>query len=157
MTEEIFCKLPRRLMQANGYISPKDGKAVKLSATEKIIYIHLADRVKFFVGKKGGTLFESLETIAEACGVEVKTVGRVLKGFRDNGVVCAKKGKEAGSTHHRYYYTKVDTNLTLWKGSIEKPETIGSGGSRVVREEKLKVVDEVIDDAPPWYDEDEPF
>ena len=157
MTEEIFCKLPRRLMQASGYISPKDGKAVKLSATEKIIYIHLADRVKFFVGKRGGTLFESLETIAEACGVEVKTVGRVLKGFRDNGVVWAKKGKEAGSSHHRYYYTKVDTNLTLWKGGIDNPVKIPDTQHKSKKEEKQGSVEGVVDDAPPWYAEDEPF
>ena len=157
MTEEIFCKLPRSLMQANGYISPKDCKAVKLSATEKIIYVHLADRVKFFVSKKGRTLFESQETIAEACGVEVKTVGRVLKGFRDNGVVCAKKGKEAGSIHHRYYYTKVDTNLTLWKGSIDNPEKIPDAQHKPKKEEKLNVSEGVIDDAPSWYGEEEPF
>ena len=157
MTEEIFCKLPRRLMQASGYISPKDGKAVKLSATEKIIYIHLADRVKFFVGKKGGTLFESQETIAEACGVEVKTVGRVLKGFRDNGVVWAKKGKEAGSAHHRYYYTKVDTNLTLWKGSIDNPVKIPDTQHKPKKEEKQGSVEGVSDDAPPWYGEEGPF
>lgn len=159
MNEELFYKLPKSLVRAAGYYSPKDGSAVAFTSTAKIVYVYMLDRLHFFVDKQKGKHFESQQTIAEACGMEYKAVGKVLRDFIANGVLVAKKGKEVGqgNVHNRYYYTAIEHNLELWKGSIKKPEKL----TKVKTQEK-KVLDDAPkrvqnNDLPYWMDEDDPF
>lgn len=154
MEEDIFYKVPKNLVRAKGYVSPRHGTFLKLSSTEKLVYVYMRDRLKFFVGKQGGQHFESQQTIADACGMEYKAVGKALRGFINNGVLLGKKGKEAGSSHHRYYYAGIE-DLTLWVGT--------EGEEKLLTTEKLsgKVEESkecVRDDAPLyWGDDSGPF
>lgn len=157
MDEYMFFKTPKHLTRAKGYFSPKDGNPIRLTHTEKAIYVYMVDRFNFFVKRGVRELFESQQTIAEACGMEYKAVGKVLRAFIDNGVMVAKKGKDAGSAHNRYYYTKIETDLTYWTGDIDNPTKIDNNQYKIRKEEKLIGVGGVVDDAPPWYGEDEPF
>lgn len=124
MKGDIFYKVPKNLVRAKGYISPLTGVAVKLTSTEKLVYIYILDRINFFVRRKNGEYFESQHTIAEGCGLEYKAVGRAIRGFIENGVLHAKKGKEAGAPRHRYYYTGVEKSLILWIGTESDPKML---------------------------------
>lgn len=163
MEEELFYKLPKSLVRAVGYFSPKDGSPVKFTSTEKIVYIYMLDRISFFVDVQKGKHFESQQSIADGCGMEYKAVGKVLRGFIENGVLEAKKGVEAGSSHNRYYYTGIVKNLELWEGSIDKPESIRTSARRqqVLTEEAkppiIKHQPEYYDDVPDWAREPLPF
>lgn len=120
-TENTFYKAPKNLWRANGYISPETGEIVLLKESEKIVYTYMLDRLVFFVEKQGGDHFESQETIADGCGLEYRLVGRILRGFMDNGVLKAKKIRPNDRGQWRWVYTWIDKNLIYW---IKKDQSV---------------------------------
>ena len=122
--EETFYKTPKTLLEADGYFSPKTGEPVVIRSSEKLIYIYMLDRLKFFVDVLGGQHFESQETIAKKCGLERKSVIRAMVSFVEHGVVQAEKGKPEKGGRERWFYHSINPDLKFWCGSIEKPEPI---------------------------------
>lgn len=120
----LFYKLPQDLCTASGFVSKKDGSFIPLTSSAKLVYVYVLHRNQFFVTKKKGEHFETQTTIAEACGVEYRTVMRIMKDFRDNGVVVSEMKKTGGSGYVRYFYKFVDADLVLWTGKKEDPKIL---------------------------------
>lgn len=120
-TENTFYKAPKNLWRAHGYYSLTTGEEVPLKESEKIVYTYMLDRLVFFVEKKGGQHFESQDTIAEGCGLEYRVVGRILRGFMDNGILHGEKTRPNGKGQWRWLYKKIEKNLKYWsrKKSVE--------------------------------------
>ena len=154
MSDDLFYKLPKPLVRAAGYYSPKNGEAIPFTSTAKIVYVHMLDRLHFFVDKQKGKHFEAQQTIAEACGMEYKAVGKVLRDFIATGVLEAKKGRELGngSVHNRYYYTSIKHDLAFWTGSIRNPEKMKKSSYT-----KTETPKRSLDNTPSWLDIEDPF
>lgn len=104
MEQIRFSKYPESLMSAHGYVSPKTGKLIELSANDKNIYLVMVKRNVFFT-QQGKAHFDKQEDIARLCAVSVKQVGRVLRGFIEEGVITANKGNSG--EHKNWRYEKV--------------------------------------------------
>ena len=87
-------------MRATGYISPKTGELIELTANDKNVYVVMKKRNTFF-----DKHFDKQEDIAKLCGVSVKQVGRIIRGFIESGLMVANKG-QAGQ-HKNWRYEKV--------------------------------------------------
>ena len=124
MKEENFYKAPKSLWRAKGYFSPKTGEAVQLKESEKLVYVYMLDRLVFFVDKQKGQHFESQATIADACGLEYKVVGKILRSFMDHSVIEGKKLRPNGVGQWRWHYTSILNDLDYWVGTIQEPEII---------------------------------
>ena len=121
----LFYKLPQDLCRSSGFVSKVTGEFVSLTASAKIVYSYMLARNEFFVNKNGGEHFETQSTIGDACGVEYRTVMRIMKDFIDHGVVVADK-KRVGSTGHvKYFYKRVSADLVLWVGKKTSPIVLG--------------------------------
>lgn len=87
-------------MRATGYVSPKTGELVELTANDKNVYVVMKKRNTFF-----DKHFDKQEDIAKLCGVSLKQVGRIIRSFIDSGLIIADKG-QAGQ-HKNWRYEKV--------------------------------------------------
>lgn len=87
-------------MRATGYVNPKTGELIELTANDKNVYVVMKKRNTFF-----DKHFDKQEDIAKLCGVSVKQVGRIIRGFIDSGLMVANKG-QAGQ-HKNWRYEKV--------------------------------------------------
>lgn len=87
-------------MRATGYVSSKTGELIELTANDKNVYVVMKKRNTFF-----DKHFDKQEDIAKLCGVSVKQVGRIIRGFIDSGLMVANKG-QAGQ-HKNWRYEKV--------------------------------------------------
>lgn len=112
--QEAFYKIPKSVLCADGYYSPKTGKAVKLTASAKLIYTYMIGRLTFFTEKQGGDHYESQSTIAEGCGLEYKTAGNILREFLDNDVIRGVKLRPNGKGQWRWHYKYINKNLNYW-------------------------------------------
>ena len=154
MKEETFYKIPKSLMKATGYYSLENGKPVILTIAAKLVYTYMLDRLVFFVDKQKGQHFESQQTIADACGLEYKVVGKILRQFMDNGVVFGKKLRPNGRGQWRWHYTKIETSLDFWQGSPENPVKVGKDfveHKAIIPAQTKKN----LDNPPSWMDDDE--
>jgi hypothetical protein len=100
LEQTLFYKYPEVLMRATGYVSPKTGELIELTANDKNVYVVMKKRNTFF-----DKHFDKQEDIAKLCGVSVKQVGRIIRGFIDSGLMVANKG-QAGQ-HKNWRYEKV--------------------------------------------------
>lgn len=151
MKEENFCKVPKSLMRAKGYYSKADGKPVPLNSTDKIVYIYMLDRLGFFVGQQKGQHFESQQTIATACGLEVKAVGRILRSFHGHGILEAKKQSPSDKGNWRWYYKSIVKDVDFWVGSVDKPEKLTKTFS-----DKPTLPSQATQNTN-WFNEEDPF
>jgi len=96
----------RNILKAKGVMSC--GDHIPLGLTEKVVLVWMDDRTNYFIGE-GKTHFESQGKIGEALDLDRKTVGRVLNGLVDKGLLVAtKKGRG-------YNYSGVDiSSLTFY-------------------------------------------
>lgn len=117
----LFYKLPQDLCRSSGFVSKVTGEFIPLSSSAKIIYSYMLARNKFFITTRKGEHFETQSTIGDACGVEYRTVLRVMKDFLTHGIIVAEKQKSGGSGYTRYFYKSVSTDLVLWVGKKTSP------------------------------------
>lgn len=108
MEQILFYKYPEILMRATGYISPKTGGLVELTANDKNVYIIMKKRNTFF-----DKHFDKQEDIAKLSGISVKQVGRIIRGFIDSGLINANKGTT--EKYKNYRYEKVN-DIVLYSG-----------------------------------------
>lgn len=112
--QEAFYKIPKSVLCADGYYSPRTGKAIKLTASAKLIYTYMIGRLTFFTETQGGDHYESQSTIAEGCGLEYKTVGNILREFLENDVIRGVKLRPGGRGQWRWHYKYINKNLNYW-------------------------------------------
>ena len=122
-TERVFYKTDKALWKAKGFFSPKTGEAVSISALDKMVYMHIENRITFFVDVKNGEYFETHDTIAESLGLEKKAIGKSTKKWRDAGVFHGKS-KRSASGNLQWTYSGVVRDLNFWNGDMEKPVPI---------------------------------
>lgn len=124
MNTEEYYKIPKDLARANGYFSLETGAAIKLTPAAKLVFSYMLARNDFFTNKLSGSHFETQTTIAEACGIEYKACGKILRGFIDNGVLSGEKLRPNGEGQWRWFYSNVCTDMKLWTGNINSPEPV---------------------------------
>lgn len=99
-------------MRATGYVSPKTGELIELTANDKNVYVVMKKRNTFF-----DKHFDKQEDIAKLCGISVKQVGRIIRSFIDNELMIASKGQSG--QHKNWRYEKV-LDIILY---MNDPET----------------------------------
>ena len=151
MQTEQFYMMPKSLCMADGFVNKKSGELIPLTSSMKLVYMYMVSRNDFFVGKKSGSHYESQATVADACGLEYKAAGKILRTFLDNGVIEGAKLRPNGEGQWRWFYHKVHKDLVLWKGSLKEYEIIESLAAKpaVKQENKSKP-----QSAPSWVDDD---
>lgn len=118
---ELFYKLPQEMCRASGFVSKTDGSMIPLSSNAKIVYAYMLHRNDYFVRQLGNDHFETQTTIADACGVEYRTVMRIMKDLTKHGVIIAHLSKTDHSGYVRYFYESVTTDITFWYGKKDNP------------------------------------
>lgn len=92
----------KNILSAVGFVNPNTGETIKLSAEQKIIWLHILDRYKFFKDEDK-PYFENQADIALACGVSEKTVSRFIKTLSD---AVDENGKKVGSGYLQISQTR---------------------------------------------------
>lgn len=172
--EELFYKYPEKLMRATGYVSPKTGELIELTANEKNIYVVMKKRNSFFEKH-----FDKQEYIAELTGVSLKQTGRILRRFIEEGVIIAHKGSSNQHKNWRYddvkalnlYQTKVtgfgevgvkETTVlgeigdSFWKSEKKQDKKVSQWRGEK-QPEKVTQQNYQPDPTSWFYDEQEPF
>lgn len=134
--DEQFYKYPKLLFQADGYVSRKTGEFVKLTDSEKNVYVIMKARNEFFEQH-----YDKQSDIAEMCNLTVKKAGDTLRDFIHHEIVVAEKGHSG--THKNWRYKHVHC-LTLAK--IEECKIIRDKEDKEIgRDYKFKVIGELSD------------
>lgn len=124
MQTEQFYMMPKSLCMADGFVSKKTGDFIPLTSSMKLVYMYMVSRNDFFVNKQAGSHYEAQSTVADACGLEYKAAGKILRILLDNGVVEGAKLRPNGEGQWRWFYHKVHKDIILWKGSVKEPVII---------------------------------
>lgn len=139
MEEQItFYKYPEKLMRATGYVSPKTGELIELTANEKNIYVVMKKRNTFFEKH-----FDKQEDISILSGVGLKQTGRILREFNHHGVIVAHRGSSGQYKNYRYEEV-LDIELyyehpKVKKSDPVKRDMIGSIGNDFWKSEQKQV------------------
>lgn len=123
MTDVNFYQTQKVLWKSNGFFSPTTGEAIKLTSSEKAVYMYLSDRITFFVEKQGSEFFEEQGTVAEELGLEKKTVWRCMKKFKEHAVVVGQS-RRSSKGNMLWFYTEIKKDLKFWVGSEQEPKPI---------------------------------
>lgn len=83
-TQARFLRLPHHLLQAPGFISRTTGEVLDFKLTDLVIFQWMKCCYDSYVAK-GNTYHESQKSIAKACRVSVRTVGRAMDLFEQHG------------------------------------------------------------------------
>lgn len=103
---ERFLKLPYILLQTTGFVSPVSRQEVKLTLTDKVLYSYIKNRFDFFT-KDGKLYFDTQQSIAEACSLDIKTVGNSIRKFTKEGLTDVQKRPTLGGKYLSNVYTNV--------------------------------------------------
>lgn len=137
-TDKLFYQVQKDLWRAEGYFSPNTGEPVRLTLAEKAVYMHMEDRIAYFVEKMEGEYFETHETIAESVNIERKACGKIVRKFIEEGVIKAVKKKPRMGGQLQWFYASIDKDLKLWVGSKELPIVLDT--RRRVHDQSTKTV-----------------
>lgn len=160
MKDQAWCKAPKNLMASTGFVSKKTGEKVELTASTKLVLIYMMDRNEYFTKKLKGQHYETQESIGEACGISVKTAGRLLRVLVNNKVITgAKKRNLSVSPHMCWYYEGVDMNTVFYKDheeperlhEAEKPEEVPKAPDVVIGSSSSDVNQDYILDEDDFY------
>jgi len=86
---ESFLKLPYNLLWCDGYVDENNIR-IKMNLSDKIVYSHIKNRYLFFKSM-GKEYFDSQQTIADVCNLDVRSVNTIIRNFEKNGVVVVLK------------------------------------------------------------------
>ena len=147
--EEIFLKIPQLLINASGYVN-NSGCVVKLNLSDKLVYAYMKSRFDFFMSL-GKEYYDTQQSVADYCNMDLKTCGVILRKFEDNGVISVIKKPQGNFLKNIYTYVGR-MKLCGGRGAFEIKE---SGLSDTYKEDVGKGVDtvDVFDhgDAPDNY------
>lgn len=93
----------KNIMSAIGFVNLNTGETIKLSAEQKIIWLYILDRYKFFK-EKGQLYFDNQVDIALACGVSERTVLRFINSLSNS---VDREGKHVGSGYLQINQTRI--------------------------------------------------
>ncbi len=120
--QDQFLMIPYKLLRAVGYVKP-DGECVKMTLTEKIIYAHIKNRFEFFKSL-GREYYDTQQNMADVCSMDIKSVGKIIRKFTEEGLVTAYKKRFNGFPKN--VYTNVPTLVLYYKDnsteSNDEPE-----------------------------------
>lgn len=143
-----FFKSYYDLMSASGFVG-NNGELVKLTLTEKNIYCLMLSRYDYFVREKGGTYYDTQESIGCALDIDRRTVLQKLKVFMKHGVIVGEK-KKVGN-YLNWSYTAINPMKLWWangqQGSVEiatAQEGKSTSKPKVVESSPLEL------DVPEW-------
>lgn len=138
MKDQAWCKAPKNLLACTGIVSSVTGERVELSPASKLVLIYMMDRNEFFTNKLKGQHYETQESIGEACGISLKTAGRLLRVFVNHKVITGVKKRNLSASPHRcWYYENVDMNTVFYKDNEEQ--------ERLHEAEKLEEAPKALD------------
>lgn len=109
----MYYMYPYILMEATGYISPKTGLKVEMTANDKNVYLIMKKRNTFFKNH-----FDKQEDVARLCGISLKQSGRILRKMIDEGVIETELKKDGNSKYKNYRYSKI-CDLQLYVEEFE--------------------------------------
>lgn len=112
-----FLMIPYKVLSASGYVN-NHGECVKMNLSDKIIYCHLKNRFEFFKGL-GKEYFDTQQSIANFCNMDLKATGNILRKFIKNDLTTIYK--KPYNNYQKNVYTYVG-NLSLWykkNGKVE--------------------------------------
>lgn len=91
----------KNILSAVGFVSLNTGETIELSAKQKIIWLYILDRYKFF--KDNDQLyFENQAGIALACDVSEKTVQRFIRDLETGGYIQINQTRIGGHKSNSY-------------------------------------------------------
>lgn len=106
---ESFLKIPYRLLSCDGYVD-ENNLRVKMNLSDKIVYAYIKNRYQFF--KAGGSdYFDSQQSIAVVCNLDVRSVNTIIRNFEKSGVLVILK-KSYGRLLKNVYTSISD--LSVW-------------------------------------------
>lgn len=108
---EAFCQIPKEMMRATHWISKTTGQQFSLTGTQKIIWVHMIDRYKFFQSL-GNDWFDDQEDIAKDTGCDVSTVKGFIKLLVEHGYMVVERKKLRGFVYSNSY--KIVAPLHLY-------------------------------------------
>lgn len=117
-----FYRFPVALYKASHFVNANTGELVKISASMKMIYVHLLTRFEFFTRKLGAEYYESQLKIADSCDCDVKTVQRAMKEFVKHGVITTRLTRVGGKS--RTYYLSV--NQLILSNEVKEKKVVDS-------------------------------
>ena len=100
--EEIFLKIPQLLINASGYEN-NSGCVVKLNLSDKLVYAYMKSRFDFFMSL-GKEYYDTQQSVADYCNMDLKTCGVILRKFEDNGVISVVKKPQGNFLKNIYTY-----------------------------------------------------
>lgn len=122
MTEQ-FCKLTIEMMSATHWVSKTTGQHFKLTATQKIIWVHMYSRYELF-RSLGKLWFDDQEDIAKDTACDVSTVKVFIKQLVDHGYMVVERKKLRGFVSSNSYEILAPLQLHNKHASTAAPELI---------------------------------
>lgn len=122
MTEQ-FCKLTIEMMSATHWVSKTTGQHFKLTATQKIIWVHMCSRHELF-RSLGKLWFDDQEDIAKDTACDVSTVKVFIKQLVDHGYMVVERKKIRGFLRSNSYKILAPLQLHNKHASTAAPELI---------------------------------
>lgn len=149
MTIKPYIMVEYDLLKADGFVSRKTGKYVKLVANDKLLYSYVKARLRFFVEEKKGEYFDTQQSIADALSMNLSSAKTSLAKFRDNEVLFAKK--EKFKNYENWRYRKLEELTLCHKKGEDGFELI----TPVFVEEKKTIGPSKPIYQPAWVDDEE--
>lgn len=117
---EAFCQIPKEMMRATHWVSKTTGQQFKLTGTQKIIWVHMVDRYKFFKSL-GNDWFDDQEDIAKNTGCDVSTVKGFIKQLVEHGYMVVERKKLRGFVSSNSYEIIASLQLHNKHASVSAP------------------------------------
>lgn len=115
--QDQFLMIPYKVLSASGYIN-KHGECVKMNLSDKVVYCYIKSRFQFFKSL-GKEYFDTQQSIANFCNMDLKATGNILRKFIRNDLTTIYK--KPYNNYQKNVYTYVG-NLSLWykkNGKVE--------------------------------------
>lgn len=108
--EGSFLKLPYSLLWCDGYID-ENKLQVKMNLSDKIVYAHIKNRYQFFKSM-GKEYYDSQQSIADMCNLDVRSVNTIMRNFEKGGVIVVLKRSFGQILKNVYTFIR---DLEVWK------------------------------------------
>lgn len=111
----------KTILSATGWVNLSTGETKPLSAEQKLVWLYVLDRYKFFTDDKCA-YFDNQVDIAKACGVSERTVLRFFKDLSLSGYLQITQTRIGGHKSNSYIITR-DLVLVQKEQDVSKAPT----------------------------------
>lgn len=129
-----FLMIPYKVLSASGYVT-KTGECIKMNLSDKVVYCYIKSRFDFFKSL-GKEYFDTQQSIADFCNMDLKATGNILRKFIKNDLTTIYK--KPYNNYQKNVYTYVG-NLSLWYKKNGKVESY-------IEEYEYKIPDDFVVD-----------